>query len=439
MESRARVARSSAAGTAARQGWRAVAVLAAIYAVAMADRQVLSMLIGPLKHDLGIGDFQAGLLLGPAFALTYVLCIIPIGLVVDRVSRRWLLLAGMAVWTVATGASALATSFVALFMLRSAVGCGEAVVTPLAHSLLGDLFPPERRAAPFSIFQAGGTVGGGLGIVGAGLVLDWHLHQPSSGLFGAFSGWQLVFLMLILPGIAGALLIPLLPEPPRGDPAQTVTRRPFAPFLRANRKVLICIFLVFGFSISVTYAQGAWTAEYVTRQFGWSKSEIGLTLGSIDTAFALFSHLVSGFVADRLTRSGKTDAPLRIYLIMAVIALPFAIGKYLVASSWLFILCTCMYSLLLAPTLALGATALQQFTPPDFRGRISAMFIAFISIVGLTLGPSVTGAIAQFGFKGADGLGHALASVTSVGVIGAIVFLILSLPKMREAVALSEQ
>jgi MFS family permease len=414
-----------------------VAILAIVYAFSMADRTMIAMLIGPLKRDLGLGDFHAGLLLGPAFAVSYVALSFPMGALVDRMPRRVLVAGGLLVWTASTLASGFASTIGALFLLRALVGAGEATITPSAHSLLSDLFPPERRASAFSVYQSGSAIGAALGVFVAGVVLDRFAHgSPEIAVFGiVLRDWQLVFIVLGLPGLMLAFLPQFLPEPRQASRRRAPPAGPgFGAFFAANRRILILMFLIFGCSVAVTYAQVAWTAEYLSRTFGWPGVRIGATLGLIDLVFPVVGHLASGVLADRLAARGRLDAPLRLYAVMVVIALPFGLAKYLGGSPLVFLVSACAFSMLFAPSLALSAAAIQQFTPDAFRGRVSATFLAFISLAGLTIGPAVTGALTEFGFRSDEKLGVALALVSVTGAALIVLLLWLALPALRKAV-----
>jgi MFS family permease len=421
------------------RAWSSVAILAVVYAFSMADRTMISMLIGPLKRDLGLGDFHAGLLLGPAFAVSYVALSFPMGALVDRVSRRALVLGGLLVWTAATMASGFASTVGALILLRVLVGAGEATITPSAHSLLSELFPVERRASAFSVYQSGSAIGAAIGVFTAGVMLDWHArHAPGIALFGVQPrDWQLVFLVLGVPGLLLAFLPQLLPEPRRGrrEQARPAAAPGFGAFFAANRRILVLMFLIFGCSVAVSYSQVAWTAEYLSRTFAWPKARIGATLGMIDLVFPVLGHLVSGVIADRLAVRGKLDAPLRLYAVMVAVALPFGVAKYLWETPLAFLVSACAFSMLFTPSLALSAAAIQQFTPNALRGRVSATFLAFISLAGLTIGPAVIGALTEFGFRSDEKLGLALALVSLTGGTMVFLLLILALPALRRAVA----
>lgn len=427
-------------GISARRAWTTVVILTALYGLSMMDRVVISILVDPIKRSLDLNDFQAGLLLGPAFAVTFVACGIPFGFLLDVVSRRTVILFGVVAWSVATVACGLATSFTLLFLARAVVGTGEATIVPASQSLISDLFPRARRGAPLSIFQFGGPLGGALALFFAGLILDFHgspsWHMP---LVEHLQGWQKVFLLMGTPGILLAFLPRLLPEPRELPMADVVTSVPgqFFAFLAAHRGILAMIFLVFACSLTVSYAQNAWTAEYLRRSFHWSATRIGSTLGIITLVFPLTSHATSGFVVDYLSRRRIDDAPLRLFLIMACMALPFAIRLYLTSSPTEFIICQSAMMFLFTPTLGFAAISIQLFTPTPFRARLAAAFLTFITLVGLTIGPALVGIMTDFGFKNEADLGLALTWVVSSGVLVTIVLLALSLRSLRRAVARS--
>ena len=136
-----------------RAAWGMVALLTVAYLFSYIDRTVLGLLVEPIKADFALSDAQIGLLLGPAFAIFYATMGLPLGWLVDRKSRTRLIAAGVVIWSLATAASGLARSFTQLFLVRMTVGVGEAVLSPAAFSIIGDSFPPERRARPIAAYS----------------------------------------------------------------------------------------------------------------------------------------------------------------------------------------------------------------------------------------------------------------------------------------------
>src|ERR1700755_489545 len=180
--------------------WTVVAILGATAVLSYTDRQVLSLLVDPIRADLGISDTQISLLLGTAFAVVYGVAGITLGWLADRTSRRNLLFCGVSVWTIGTLACGFSQSFGQLFAGRLVVGLGEAVLSPAAISLISDYFPPQRRGMAVGSFLSGIAMGIGAAILIGGGVL--HLVQTdalASTPLASMSPWRLVLLIIGAP------------------------------------------------------------------------------------------------------------------------------------------------------------------------------------------------------------------------------------------------
>ena len=218
-------------------------------ALSFLDRLALSMLIEPVKADLGLSDTQVSVLAGAAFAGSYVLFAFVFGRWVDTRERRGAIVVGMTLWSLATAACGLARSFAGLFTARAMIGVGEASLNPAAYSMIADYFTPVRRGVATAIFACGATLGGGLAIMLGGQLVDWAYAVGARLPFLPGSQpWQVVFVAIGLPGVAVALLIALtVREPARtlaaGEAAQAPGIADALRFMRANaRAVLASIF-----------------------------------------------------------------------------------------------------------------------------------------------------------------------------------------------------
>ena len=199
------------------RAWYMVGLLTVAYVVSFVDRNILGLLIDPIKADLGLSDLQIGLLLGPAFAIFYATMGLPLGYLADRRRRTWIVAAGVAVWSAATAFSGLARNFVQLFIARMSVGVGEATLSPCAMSLISDSYPEERRGKPIAVYSSAISLGSGLAaLLGAG-VLAWANtnEQTVLPLVGPVAAWQLAFIVVGLPGLLLAALFFWVPEPKR--------------------------------------------------------------------------------------------------------------------------------------------------------------------------------------------------------------------------------
>src|SRR5262245_47374651 len=198
--------------------WCALALLSVVYLFNFLDRQILSILAQAIKADLGVSDARLGFLYGTAFAIFYAVFGIPLARLADVWVRKNVIAVGLACWSVMTALSGTAEGFAALAIYRIGVGIGEASATPAAYSMLSDSFPPQRRAFAFALYAAGLYVGQGIGYYLGGWILDtWAGIFPSGRGWLGLRGWQAAFLCVGLPGIALALLVSRLREPPRGQ------------------------------------------------------------------------------------------------------------------------------------------------------------------------------------------------------------------------------
>src|SRR5262245_55990639 len=179
-------------------------VLFVVYIFNFIDRQILAILLQPIKEDLKISDTALGFLTGFAFAVFYTFAGLPLARLADRWVRRSLIAISIALWSVMTATSGLARGFSDLALARIGVGIGEAGATPPAHSLLSDYFPPEKRATALALYASGVPVGVGLGFWLGGWINDTY-------------GWRMAFFVIGLPGVVMALIVRLtVREPIRG-------------------------------------------------------------------------------------------------------------------------------------------------------------------------------------------------------------------------------
>src|SRR5690606_23745364 len=184
-------------------------------ALSFLDRLALSMLIEPIKADLALSDTEVSILAGAAFAGSYVIFAFVFGRWVDTHGRRNAMVLGISLWSLATAAGGLARNFGSLFAARSLIGVGEASLNPAAYSMIADYFRPSRRGIATAIFACGATVGGGLAIMLGGQLVDWvYATGATLPLMPDAAPWQIVFVVIGLPGLLVALLIALTVREP---------------------------------------------------------------------------------------------------------------------------------------------------------------------------------------------------------------------------------
>jgi MFS family permease len=219
-----------------------LAVLVLVYVLNFLDRQIITILAEDIKADLGISDAQIGFLYGTAFAVFYAIFGIPLGRLADVWNRRTLIACGLAFWSSMTALSGLARGFGGLAAARIGVGVGEASATPAAFSMLSDSFPPRLRATVLAIYSSGIYLGGGLGLMIGGQVVDrWNAAFPPGLAPLGLKGWQAAYLIVGIPGLLLAVWVRTLREPVRGAADGVVTAseaRPMSAFLRELRSVV---------------------------------------------------------------------------------------------------------------------------------------------------------------------------------------------------------
>ena len=426
-------------------GWRAVSILLILYILSYADRKLLSLMIIPIQKDLGISDFQFGILQGFAFMMLYAVAGIPIGRLVDRYPRRLIVYVGVSFWSLATAMSGFAQNFTALLMARFGVAVGEATLSPSSYSMISDLFPKGRLSTALSVYGLGVTIGSSLAFVIGGTIItlvatagDIHL-----GWFGDFAAWQLAFLVVGLPGLLMALLVFAFPEPVRTgrsvDPAKGPSRGALLKFMGENRAFLICHFGGFSAVALMALSVSSWAPAFYGRQFGWSPLQIGTALAIYTGVFGTLGALAGGRIVDMFVRRGVEDAHLRVVAWSVVCAMPFGIAAFLVELPMYSVALLCMMNFFLMFFSGPGVGALQIVTPNEFRGQMSAIYLFVVSVVGMGLGPVAVGAITDFGFGDPSKVGWSIATLVAIG--GVLAFLLLNLGRapMRRALAVTGQ
>jgi MFS family permease len=421
--------------------WYLVTVLTVAYVFSFIDRSILTLMVGPIRADLGLSDTEISVLHGFAFAIFYTVLGIPIARIADRSNRRNLVVAGVAFWSLATAACGLTRSFAQLFLARIGVGIGEAALSPAAYSMISDRFPPERLGRALGVYTLGAIAGIGLALIIGGAVVG--AVATGSGttlpLIGEVRPWQLVFFVVGLPGLLVAGWLATIAEPARrgrtprpdsaGAPADLT--RWMRTYARAYTGHLV------GFALLgiVLNAVIAWTPSHLIRNFGYSPAEVGLTLGGTVLLFGTPGIFCGGILADRWRAAGHGDGALRVGIVSAVGSLPFALIAFVTSS--LPVLVVALAPLAFFATFAYGAApaAIQFMTPAANRAVASAIYLFFLNFVGMGIGPFLTALVTDRVFGNDQAVGLSIAIVATASALGAAAFLAWSLPDHRRAVA----
>jgi MFS family permease len=420
------------------RAWVTVAILMVAYVLSFIDRQILNLLVGPIRRDLMISDTQMSLLMGLSFALFYTVCGIPLGRLADTKSRRGLIAIGVLFWSAATAACGMAKLYWQFLICRIGVGVGEAALSPAAYSLIADSFPAERRATAISVYSMGVYLGSGLAFLLGGLVIQFASAQGDVVLpvFGEVRPWQLIFLILGAAGVLFTLLMLAVKEPTRRGVGAGVAV-PLAEvgrYIRSNRRTVLCHNFGFAGLAFAGYGSAAWVPTFFIRTYGWDAGQVGIVYGSIVAVFGCLGIVFGGRLADWMTKRGSSDANMRVGLYAALGAVPSVLAFPLMDSAvWAAVLMAPTVFFLSMP-FGVAPAAIQEIMPNSMRGQASAIYLFVITLIGLGVGPTAVALVTDYVFADDNALRYSLLIVTALAVFSSIVLLSIGLKPYRESV-----
>ncbi len=432
--------------------WYVVGVLTLVYVFSFIDRQILNLLVEPIKKDLRITDFQMSLLMGFSFAVFYTFFGIILGRLADSKSRRAIIAVGFVMWSLFTAGCGLARNFLQMLLLRMGVGVGEAALSPAAYSLITDYFPKERRATAISVYSMGIYIGSGLAYMLGGVVYKWASAEQAWELpvVGETKPWQVIFFIVGLPGVILALLVYTVREPVRRGikmikaadgrlkTAQVPLRQVFD-YILENKRTFLCHNVGFALLSFSSYGSSSWVPTFLIRNHGWTGAKSGLVFGAVVAIFGTLGIVAGGWMADRMAARGHRDATMRVGLVVALVWLPFGILYPLVPSDkWAIALMIPAVFLASAP-FGVAPAAIQQMMPNAMRGQASAVYLFIVNLIGLGLGPSAVAATTDFIFGDVYKVNYSLMIVATIAHLVSALLLWLGLkPFMRSLDRLKE-
>lgn len=430
------------------RGWLLVALLALASIVSQFDRTVINLMVEPIKAEFGLNDTAFGALQSVAFGIFYVIACIPLGRMADNHSRKHLIAICLFFWSLFACASGLARSYAMLFLTRIGVAVGEASLTPAGLSMLADHFPPEKLGRPVSGFLMSAPMGQGLAFIGGGGLLTMLAGSSliNGGLLDGFAPWQAAFLIVGVPGLLLVPLFLLCREPTRrGASAQAsatqlatetptdapLPARDVATLVGERWRALVPMFIGFAMVLLVAYSVTIWAPALFQRSYGWNPARIGLGFGLALIIAGTAGVYVAGLLSDRLAARGHRDAPLK------VAAGGFAIGG----------VCGTLAPLMPSGELALAllaatlffcnmpfpcaATSLQLIVPNRARAQVSAIYVTFTTLVGLSVGPTVIGLMTDYVFRDPADIRYSMAVVIGIAAPVMVVMMLLAMPAYR--------
>ncbi len=424
--------------------WFALCVLVIAYICAFIDKMIISLLVIPIRADLGLSDTQISLLQGLSFAIFFAFAGLPLGRLVDRSNRVWIASIGIATWSLMTTFCAFAQNFWQLFILRMGVGAGEASITPAAYSLIPDYFEGENLGLAMGIFSFGATLGVGLSFMIGGQVVEFASSAGSISvpIVGTLRSWQFVFLIVGLPGLLVAGFMLLVPEPraaernhvdDRQHPDSVAIKDVMAFFIK-NRRVIFLHHFSLSMASMAAWGIMSWTPAYAARSLGWSPSMIGTLLGASIAIFGVIGVIGGGWLGDRLIRAGDqcgrlTASSLAMVLsFMGAVTFPFLKNPILLALAFgIHILGAWMI-------VGNGAALLQQIFPDRLRGQGAATYMLAINLIGVGLGPTSVALLTDYVFEDTQMLKYSLLMAPPAAIVlASIAFLLLRTP-MKELI-----
>ena len=410
--------------------WWLVIVLMLLMMLGTIDRQIVSLLINPIKEDLGLTDTQISLFYGAAFAIANIAFTLPAGYLADRMSRRVMVGVGAVVWSGMTTLCGAASNFLTLMVARAGVGFGEGVIGPGAMSLLRAALSPERRGRGFSVFSMSHMAGTALALIVGGALIGLVEAKGITRfpLIGEVASWQAVLIFVGLLGAPLGLLMFTVPEPPHGlrddeigEPEAKAGYGEVLRYMRLRGAVygpLIMFQAAAGLS---ALSFGAWIAAMIGRSYGLSIPQIGATLGMMILVFPAIGLAGTGVLLDKFNARGGVAAMSAIGIVISLFYWLTAWTAPLMPSLSFFWTVLAIHMLASGAPPAIGATIMAAITPARIMGSISAIQLFIHGLLAAAIGPIIVALISDNLFSGQHSLAYALSLASFVyGLFAAV-------------------
>ena len=400
-----------------------VFVLMLCYTLSFVDRQILSLLVGPIKRDLAISDTRIGALIGFGFAIFYTFAGLPIGRIIDTYGRRNPIAIGIFLWSIMTALCSATRSYWTLLLARVGVGVGEATLSPAAFSLISDYFPAQQLGLAISVYTMGIFVGSGVALAIGGTIVDAVLRMPALHLpiLGTIATWRLSFLLVGPPGILVALLVYTVREPLRKNVLRDAAGRAaklsvWDAFRHIGDRwqsfwgmAIAMIFQALG-----SYAFLSWAPTFFQRMHGWTAGQAGRALGVLVLVFGCLGMYVGGSLCDRWLRKGVGEGPLKVAVISAAGSGTFLGLAMLMRNPHASIALIGPGLFFQAMPIGTVYAAVQLIFPNQVRGQVSALFMFILNLGGIGLGPLIPGLLNNYLFRNERMLGPSVSITIAV-------------------------
>ncbi|OEY70912.1 hypothetical protein BI198_03005 [Rheinheimera salexigens] len=417
--------------------WYVVIILMLCYALAFIDRQILSLLVDPIKADLGISDTQFGLLQGLAFALFYTFVGLFLANLADKKKRVKIIAIGVAAWSVMTAMCGLSKSFFHMFLARVGVAVGEAALSPAAYSIISDYFPKRKLGKAMSVYTAGVYLGSGLAFLIGGLLIVALPDSLTLPIVGELKNWQLIFISIGLPGLLFALLSLTIREPKRGryqtatdikvdkpssvENEQSITHS--LKFFKSKWPMFVQHNIGFAMLTLVGYAFHSWAPSFFIRTMAWSPEKTGMVYGTIAIIASPLGVLCGGILGDWILKRGYNDAFFKVPFYGAIALLLPAGFATLTTDTTLVLTLITLLMFFSSFHGGMAVASLHTITPIQYRAQATAIYLFVINLIGLGLGPVLVAVLTDYVFQDPTAVGKSLSLVSFIIIPIAILLL----------------
>jgi len=420
------------------RSWYVLAILTISYSLSYIDRQVLNLLIDPIKRSLLLTDTELSLIQGVAFISAYLLASPFFGRLVDTMNRRNILIFGVCTWSIFTALCGRADTFVELFLARFGVGLAEACALPVGWSMISDYFSVKRTTRAFSIYSLGSLIGGGLSLVAGGAVIaSTDTLRRQFVALAELANWQLTFVLVGLPGLLFALVLLTVKEPERrASLKSTVDDRSFtkseaARYLWTRRGFFGNIYLGNGLLAIVALGLPAWFPSFLIRHHGVPPAMVGFKFGLLVVTVGSLGVLSAPWIARLFERAGHKDATVRasafctLGMMAACAAVPLVpTPEMALVAAAVAVFCWSV------PTCNL-AVSVQLVSPSRMRGVTASLYTFFAQIIGFGIGQTLIAMVTDRVFGNPSLVGNSLGIVGFSASVGSAILLFSSLRYYR--------
>ena len=408
--------------------WYVVTILLLAYVTSFLDRTILTLLVGPIRASLNISDLELSLLHGFAFAVFYVSLGIPIARFADSHNRVRLISLGILFWSLMTAVCGFAKTFWHMFLGRVGVGVGQATLSPAAYSILSDYFPSQILTRALSVYQTGIYVGMGLAMIIGGFVIA-NVPVLEIPVYGVMQPWQVVFIIVSLPGIFIFAIMRTIREPvrkgmlPRSGGEKSIPVRELATFIGERRKAYGYVVGGVAAKSLAFYGIAAWLPTYFIRTFGWDAATVGLWYGLGSIVFGALGINLGSIASVWLRSRGYLDANVRICMFALVCLVPVGIMAPFMSSAIAAMALFYAFIFFAAFPVGCQAAALQEISPNQMRAQVTALYLFISNMCGIGLGPTFIAFFTDVVFQNDLAVGYSMSvSVAIACPIGALLF-----------------